>query len=59
MLQTNRNAFGISPSNQVVAIPTLAPGAAGHAIVPMTCDPAKVVPGAPSPSLQVWHTGYR
>jgi AP-1 complex subunit beta-1 len=53
MLQTNRNSFGLSPSNQVVGIATLAPGSAGHAVVPLTCDPAKATPGPPSPALQV------
>lgn len=53
MIQTNRSSFGITPSNQVVNIPTLAPGASGRAVVPMTIDPAKVAPGPVAPTLQV------
>lgn len=53
MFQTNKNSFGLSPANQVVHIPTLAPGATGHTIVPLLVDTAKIVPGAPTPSLQV------
>lgn len=53
MYQTNKNSFGLSPSNQVVNIATLAPGASGHAVVPLICDANKIVPGPPAPTLQV------
>mmetsp|Transcript_32785 Transcript_32785/g.83205 ORF Transcript_32785/g.83205 Transcript_32785/m.83205 type:complete len:911 (-) Transcript_32785:492-3224(-) len=53
MIQTNKSSFGLSPANQVVAIPTLAPGAAGHAIVPMIVEPTKIVPGPPNAALQI------
>ncbi len=53
LLQTNRNAFGLTPSNQVVAIASLAPDATGHAVVPLTCDAGKVAPGPPAATLQV------
>ena len=53
MFQTNKNSFGLSPADQVVSIPSLAPGASGHTIVPLVADPNKVVPGELSPTLQV------
>lgn len=40
-------------SLQVVAIPTLAPGASGHAVVPCHLDPNKAAQGPLQPSLQV------
>ncbi|KAL6754541.1 adaptin N terminal region-domain-containing protein [Haematococcus lacustris] len=53
LFQTNKNSFGLSPSNQTVTINTLAPGATGSTVVPLTCDSAKIIPGPPTPGLQV------
>lgn len=53
MLQTNKNSFGLAPVNPVLPMGAIAPGATCSVLLPMTVDPAKLLPGAISTALQV------
>jgi hypothetical protein len=53
MVQFNNNVFGLVPSNQVVPVPQLAPGATAAASVPVAFNAAKQAPAPANPKLQV------
>lgn len=53
MLQTNRNTFGLSPVNVVLAAPILAPGSTTKIVAPMTMDASKLLPGMALAKLEL------
>jgi hypothetical protein len=53
MIQVNSNAFGLAPSNLVLPVGLLAPGASATAVVPMAFNPAKLAQPPASSRLQV------
>ena len=54
MVQFNKNSFGLAPSTQALAVGTVQPGQTQRTSLPLTQNPAMLVPSI-SPALQVRH----